>query len=122
MRSMPSDRVRSGLVDIRDNIGWARDFIAGLTFEAFSGSRLHFYAVTRALEIISEASRKLPQEMLDRHPDIPWRAVRDVGNLYRHSYDNVAETYVWATVRDHLQPLLSAVLAELERLETPGAI
>jgi uncharacterized protein with HEPN domain len=38
--------------------------------------------------------------MQDRHPDIPWRAVRDVGNLYRHSYDNVAETYVWATVRD----------------------
>jgi len=33
-------------------------------------------------------------------------AIRDVGNFYRHQYDNVAESYVWATVHEHLAPLL----------------
>jgi uncharacterized protein with HEPN domain len=51
--------------------------------------------VTRALEIISEASRRLPGEARAGHPHLPWRDIRDVGNFYQHQYDNVAESYVW---------------------------
>lgn len=109
MRSMLSDLARSGLIDIRDNIGLAKVFVASMAFEAFKASPLNFYAVTRALEIISEANRRLRAY----HPHLPWRAIRDVGNLCRHSYDDVAEDYAWATVRDHPEPLLAAVVAEL---------
>jgi uncharacterized protein with HEPN domain len=27
----------------------------------------------------------------DRHPELPWRAIMGIGNVYRHNYDNVAE-------------------------------
>jgi uncharacterized protein with HEPN domain len=111
---MLSELARSALFDIRDNIGLAREFISGLDYEEFAESTLHVYAVTRALEIISEASRRLPDDLRARHPELPWRAIRDVGNLYRHSYDDVEESYLWATVHDHLAPLLAAVLTELE--------
>lgn len=114
---MPSESAHSGLYDIRDNILFAQGFVAGLTFETFRDSRLHFYAVTRALEIVSEASRRLPDALRDKHSHLPWRAIRDVGNFYRHQYDNVAESYVWATVHEHLPPLLAAVLAEIEALD-----
>ena len=87
MRFMPSDSVRLALFDIRDCILLARDFIKGLSYEAFKESRLHFFAVTRALEIISEASRRLPEELRNRHPDLPWRDIRDAGNMYRHGYE-----------------------------------
>ncbi len=110
---MRSNKVRLALLDIRDCILLAREFTENLSFEAFKESRLHFFAVTRALEIISEASRRLPDELRDRHPDLPWRDIRDAGNLYRHAYDNVVESIVWTTVREDLALLLAAVVAEI---------
>ena len=114
---MRSDRVRLALYDIRDNILSAHGFVTGLSYEAFKDSRLHFFAATRALEIISEASRQQPEELRLRHPALPWREIRDAGNLYRHSYDNVAEAIVWKTVQEDLTPLLAAVVAEIESLD-----
>jgi uncharacterized protein with HEPN domain len=71
------------------------------------------------LEIISEAARRLPAAMRERHSDLPWRAIMGVGNVYRHDYDNVAEEFVWRTVQHGLQPLLEAVEKEIANL--PGA-
>ncbi len=55
-------------------------------------------------------------EMLDRHPEMPWQAMKDAGNHYRHRYDNVAEDFVWRTVRRDLDPLLVVVNGELANL------
>jgi len=71
-----------------------------------------------ALEIISEASRRLPDELRNRHPDLPWRDIRDAGNMYRHSYDNVVEAIIWKTVQEDLAPLLAVVVAEIEALDS----
>jgi uncharacterized protein with HEPN domain len=114
---MPSESLRNALYDIRDNILLAQEFVAGRDYPAFTKSRLHVYAVTRALEIVSEASKRLPDEVRARHPRLPWRDIRDVGNFYRHQYDNVTESYVWRTVQEHLSPLLAAVLAEIGILD-----
>jgi uncharacterized protein with HEPN domain len=106
------------LRDIRDNILLARAFIDGLTFERFKDSRLHFCAVTWALEIVSEATRYSPDDLRERHSHLPWRSIRDVGNFSRHQYDNVAESSVSATVQEHLEPLLAGLVAELDELES----
>lgn len=102
---------------MRDNIRYAQAFVAGMGYAAFAQSRKEVYAVTRAIEIVSEASRRLPDEVRARHPNLPWREIRDVGNFYRHQYDNVAESYVWRTVQERLPPLLEVVLIEIDRLE-----
>ncbi|MDR3511888.1 MAG: DUF86 domain-containing protein [Caulobacteraceae bacterium] len=112
---MPSDRTALALVDIRDNIRLAHAFIEGLSEDRFKADRRTFYAVTRCLEIISEACRRLSPAVRERHPDLPWRAIMGVGNVYRHDYDNVAEVLVWRTVNASLTPLLSAVGVEIER-------
>ena len=65
---MLSNKATMALFDIRDNAHYARGFVEGFTFEAFKDDRKTFYAVTRALEIISEAARRLPDEIRDRHP------------------------------------------------------
>jgi uncharacterized protein with HEPN domain len=75
------------------------------------------YAVTRCLEIISEAARRLSPPTRARHPDLPWRAIMGVGNVYRHDYDNVAEDFVWRTVQYSLAPLLAAVKSEIAGLD-----
>jgi hypothetical protein len=42
----------------------------------------------------SEASPRLDQSIRDRHPTLPWRAIMEAANVYRHDYDNVAKDQV----------------------------
>jgi uncharacterized protein with HEPN domain len=72
---MRSDRdaTRRWLTDIEHHIGMAQGFVAGMSYEMFKDDDLRLYAVTRCLEIVSEASRRLPDELKIRHPSIEWR-------------------------------------------------
>lgn len=101
------------LHDIRKNIELAREFIGDLTFEAFCENQLVCYGVTRCLEIISEASRRLPDAVKARHPDIPWKEMAGAGNVYRHDYEDVQERLIWGTVQSRFPALLAAVNMEL---------
>ena len=65
----------------------------------------------RALEIISEASRHIPDELLVSAPDIPWKQIRGIGNILRHEYHKIADEVVWAVVTEHVAKLKEAVLA-----------
>ena len=69
---MPSKDPGQRLQDILDNIEALRRFIDGMDFEAFVADQKTFYAVTRALEIISEASRRLPADVKAAHSSINW--------------------------------------------------
>jgi uncharacterized protein with HEPN domain len=104
------------LLDIRDNARLAQAWTAQQTAESFADNIQLFYAVTRCLEIISEASRRLPKELRDRHSHLPWRAIMGAGNVYRHRYDNVAERLVWDAVQRDLPPVLVVIEIEVVRL------
>jgi uncharacterized protein with HEPN domain len=115
MPSKPSDP-KPYLFHIRDNIIYAQGLLSGFTYDAFRLSRTHFYAATRALEIISEASRRLPVAMKERHPEIPWTDIAGAGSVYRHDYEAVQEHRLWITVHEYLPPLLTVVEQELREL------
>ena len=110
---MPSERARKALLDMQDNIRLALEWTDGLSLAAFSENRVVFYAVTRCLEIISEASRRLAPELRQRHPHIAWRDMGAAGNIYRHDYDGVQERIIPQTVRSALPELEAVVSAEL---------
>jgi len=116
---MPSSPVawRRWLTDIRDNVLLGREFIHDMTFEGFCDNNLAFYAVTRCLEIISEASRRLPPDLKARHPTIPWSEMAGAGNVFRHDYEDVQHRLVWGTVQTRFGALLEAVEAELKALD-----
>jgi hypothetical protein len=46
----------------------------------------------------------------------------DVGNVYRHAYDNVSEDAVWRTVRQRLPELLAAIEEEIAGQPQPSAV
>ena len=123
---MPSDRAPAQrLYDILQNIDAVRNFTCESRVEDFLADLKTIYAVTRALEIISEASRYLPPDMKARMAGINWKGIAAVGNVYRHAYDAVEERFVWEVVVTHLDPLRATVIAELNRLgypeDRPGA-
>jgi uncharacterized protein with HEPN domain len=119
---MPSDPrdVSRWLADIRHNIALAEHFTAGLGYDTFTEDTLRLYAVVRCLEIISEASRRLPDDLKARHPSIAWQRMAAAGSVYRHDYEDVAPSFVWVVLQDHLPPLRIVVEQELAALGGPG--
>jgi uncharacterized protein with HEPN domain len=65
---MLSDIERDALEDMRDNIARAMRFVDGFDLDGFLGDDKTFYAATRCLEIISEASRRLAPAFKARFP------------------------------------------------------
>jgi uncharacterized protein with HEPN domain len=84
-----------------------------MDFEAFRDDTRTVYAVTRCLEIISEASRRLPEDLKLRHPSIAWKNMAGAGNVYRHDYEDVAAKLVWDTVAVALPPLRDVIAVEI---------
>jgi uncharacterized protein with HEPN domain len=113
---MPSKNPAQRLRDIVDSIDAIGAFTAELDRTAFTQDRKTVYAVVQALEIISEASRRLPTEIISRHPEIDWVAIAAAGNVYRHEYEAGDESLIWHTVQHDLAVLRSVAAAELAGL------
>ncbi len=113
---MPSRSADTILRDILHHIELAATFSAGFDRASFKHDTKTVYAVTRCLEIISEASRRLPEDLKERHPSIAWKRMAAAGNVYRHDYEDVAAQLVWDTVQLALPPLRAAIENEISRL------
>lgn len=99
----------------RYHIELATQFSDGLSRDEFKADVRAVYAVTRCLEIISEASRRLPDEIKAKHPDMSWKQMAAAGNVYRHNYEDVAAQFIWDTVQQVLPALRIVIEAELDR-------
>lgn len=96
--------------------------VAGKTLADYQSEWVIKHAVQRGIEIISEASRLLPEEAKALHPEIPWPRVRAIGNVLRHEYHGLSDTIIWRVVVDELPYLETAVRDLLRRFgeEKPG--
>jgi uncharacterized protein with HEPN domain len=90
---------------------------AGRSFESYAAARTTRRAVERCIEIVSEASRRLPQGLKDRHAAIPWPKIAGIGNVLRHDYDAVNDATIWHAATADLLPLKAALQALLREVE-----
>jgi uncharacterized protein with HEPN domain len=94
-----------------DRIGEATET---LTFDQFARDWRAQYIIERALLVISEASRAIPESSKEKHASIRWIGVRDIGNVIRHQYASLSPSLVWNVVRDEL-PQLGLAIAAIRR-------
>lgn len=113
-------------LDNLDDIVLAMDdivaFTHGMDEAAFTTDRKTVYAVTRALEIIGEATKRIPIDVQTRYPDVPWRFMARMRDRIIHGYDTVDPAIVWQTVMQDLPPtrlLLDTVLIQERFGEQP---
>jgi uncharacterized protein with HEPN domain len=66
-------------------------------------------ATERYLEIISEASRRIPEDIKAREAKIPWQRVADLGNVLRHAYQDINPDIIWSIAKNDLAPLQAFV-------------
>ena len=103
------------LDDIRMASAKAQSFVAGMAFADFIADEKTVYAVLRALEIIGEATKRLPTGIRNLAPAIPWRSMAGSRDKLVHDYFGVDLPNVWHTVTIDL-PELDAQLEALVQL------
>ncbi|MDJ1179821.1 DUF86 domain-containing protein [Roseofilum sp. BLCC_M91] len=100
------------LEDILENIDIAQEFLVDLSYAQFREDRRTIYAVTRALEIIGEATKSIPQSVRDQYPAVPWRSISGMRDKVVHEYFGVDTQVLWDTVQDDL-PLLRPTINQM---------
>jgi uncharacterized protein with HEPN domain len=115
MAASKSPRLR--LLHIRDEIDGVSAAVKGVTFAEYQKSYTLRRTIERALQIISEAARALPPDLLVAQPDAPWRAIIGIGNVLRHEYQHLDDRRLWEIATMHLpqlHPVILRMLAEFE--------
>lgn len=103
------------LTDMQEALAGIGEMLQGVDFETYSGTWHLRRATERGIEISSEASRHIPDEMQARHPDIPWREIAAIGNRLRHEYARIDDRILWEVTWRHL-PALEAAVDTMTRL------
>ena len=93
------------LQDILDSIVKIDKFTRGMNLLEFEKDDKTIYAVIRAIEILGEASKKIPDQIKDKYPDIPWREISGMRDKLIHDYFGVNTEVVWKTVKNDVPPL-----------------
>lgn len=110
------------LQDILENSRRARNFAEGFhSVEELADDTKSLYAVIRALEIIGEAAKGVPDEVRARAPTIPWRGMAGMRDRLIHRYGEVDHDVVWRTLQEELpaaEPRLRELLQALEASES----
>ena len=101
--------IRLRLNDIIRAIDGTEGTIEGVRFETFQFEYHMPRTVERSIEIISEASRRIPLEMKAEYPDIPWKQIAGLRDKVIHDYFGVDLEIVWAVVERDLPTLRVAV-------------
>jgi uncharacterized protein with HEPN domain len=114
---MPFADTRARLEHILETIRQIEGFTAGRTLDDYLGLGWLRFATQRGIEIVSEASRRIPADLKATHPAIPWADIAGIGNILRHGYDSLDHALIWGVVERDLPPLKTAVEAMLQELD-----
>jgi uncharacterized protein with HEPN domain len=104
-------RVAHAVHDILETIERVQTKVAGKTFAEFRADWEFRFVVQRAIEIISEATRRLPDDLKATQPGIRWRSVAGIGGVLRHEYHTISDKVIWDLVQADLPQLKAAIEA-----------
>ena len=107
---------REYILHILDETEFLLSRISGMDYETFLNDETLKRAFVRSLEIIGEASKKLPEDIKAMQPDIEWRKITGMRNKLIHNYFGTDYAIVWDVVvnklaifRTKLQSLLETI-------------
>lgn len=103
--------------DIIEAMADTLKFVENMKYNEFVNDKKTVYAVTRAIEIIGEAVKKIPKSVRNRYPQIPWKDMAGMRDKLIHGYFGVDLKRVWKTVKEDipkLKPMFDKILKDYE--------
>lgn len=108
------------LLQIAEYARYAQQLCADRTVAELKADWQQAFAFERVMEVLGEAVKRLPDDLRQKYPQVPWRLVAGMRDKISHGYDTVDYETLWDTARDDLPGLLSAteqILRDLEQDE-----
>ena len=109
--------LRRRLWDILNAIEIARLSVGDLALHELQVDPVRRFAAERSIEVISEATRHIPEHLKQRAVDLPWSQIAGIGNVLRHGYDTIDLGIIVTIIRDDLTPLEQFVRVLAEELD-----
>ncbi|MAG28876.1 DUF86 domain-containing protein [bacterium] len=94
---------------ILDAIEEIESFTKGMTFKDFEKDKKTQRAVTRDLEIIGEAAKRLSKEQTDKYEQIPWRNIAGMRDFLIHDYMDVDLKEIWKAATEDISELKEVI-------------
>jgi uncharacterized protein with HEPN domain len=116
-KTSPNRDYKDYLLDIDYSLKQAEKFVVGFDLDSFSGDNKTIYAVVRALEIVGEATKNIPQKFKKEHVEIPWKKLADMRNILIHEYFGVNKKVVWKIIKQDIPEVknkMSELIKELD--------
>lgn len=104
--------------DVIDASTKGMEFVEDMKYEDFIHDDKTAFAVIRAIEIIGEAVKSIPDDVKKMHPEIPWRDMAGMRNKLIHAYFGVDIKRVWKAIKEEIPPLKPAFEKMLKDLES----
>ncbi len=67
----------------------------------------------RLVEVLGEAVKRLPDDLRQRYPQLPWQKIASTRNYIAHGYDSVDYEVIWSVLDVEAGKLKASVLAIL---------
>ena len=103
---------RVTLRQIEEYASRAQEICAGKTLDELVGDWQATLALERALEILGEAVKRLPNDLRNRYAQVEWRAIAGMRDRLIHGYDAIKHEILWNAVYDQL-PILQATIQQI---------
>ena len=100
-----TDYIKDILISMQD----VEEFTSGITFEDFLQDKKTIKAVIRSLEVLGEASKKIPDAVKKHYQRIPWKRMAGMRDKLIHEYFGVDLEIVWNVVKQELPPVKSSI-------------
>jgi len=113
---MSKRSVKCYLQDILDAIEKIKKYTAKVDYEMFSKNQMMIDAVLMNIAIIGESVKKIPEDVKERYPDIPWKDIAGMRDKVIHDYFGVDVNIVWETIKKNVPELEQKIKVMLKEL------
>jgi len=93
---------RDYVLDIANSIKEVESFVGNMSFKKFISDKKTVNAVIRSIEVIGEATKKLPSSLKDKYPNIPWKNMAGMRDKLIHEYFGVDIEILWMVIKKDL--------------------
>lgn len=105
------------LQDIEESCIRITDYTAGLSRNEVFTDKMRFDGILHNFHIIGEAVKKLPNNLREKHADIPWAEIAGMRDLIAHAYFALDLEILWQGIRADVPVLLKRVQEMIAMVE-----
>ena len=111
--------LRSDRIILRKMVGYCDDIAAILQsfdadYQRYTAEKVYQYACDMCIIQLGELASRLSDACIGASPELPWKYVRAMRNLFAHDYQSARLDMVWDTLTNDIPSFRSQLAALLE--------